>query len=68
MLERLGISVPLTGTAMEIVSSDDGTGQKTRGFHMMDRSPTASDKYNNIPLLLEGSFLGVVLIVKAASN
>lgn len=53
---------------MEIVSSDDGTGQKTRGFHMMDRSPTASDKYNNIPLLLEGSFLGVVLIVKAASN
>lgn len=57
VFERFGISVPLTGTAMEIVSSDDGTGEKTRGFHMMDRSPTASDEYN-IPLLLEGSCLG----------
>lgn len=31
---RLGIPVLLTGTSLEIVSSD-GTGKKTRGFYMM---------------------------------
>lgn len=71
VLERLGISVPLTGTAMEIVSSDDGTGEKTRGFHIhgLGRQPRLTNIifYMAIGGILPGGG-GVMLIVKVASD